>query len=149
MGSRITITPHPSHIMGMVSGERCCRVCHAAPWMPISERECGDPARAKPDTEARDAAIAEAYTSGTKVRDIAVLQGVSVDTVKAVARARCTPRKPPSTLPPITPEIVAIAQRRQAAGDRMIDVANDLGIDYKRLRRKLRDILVAEQRRQT
>jgi hypothetical protein len=31
----------------------------------------------------------------------------------------------------------------------MIDVANDLGIDYKRLRRKLRDILVAEQRRQT
>jgi transposase len=117
--------------------------------MAMSERECGDHARDKRDMEARDAAIAEAYTSGTKIRDIAVLQGVSVDTVKAVARARCTPRKPPSTLPPITPEIVAIAQRRQAAGDRMIDVANDLGIDYKRLRRKLRDILVAEQRRQT
>jgi len=117
--------------------------------MAMSERECGDQARDKRDTEARDAAIAEAYTSGTKIRDIAVLQGVSVDTVKAVARARCTPRKPPSTLPPITPEHVAIAQRRQAAGDRMIDVANDLGIDYKRLLRKLRDILVAEQRRQT
>ena len=149
MGSRITITPHPSHIMGMVSGERCCRVCHAAPWMPISEQACGDQARAKPDTEARDAAIAEAYMSGTKVRDIAIMQGVSVDTVKTVARARCTPRKPPSTLPPITLEHVAEAQRRQAAGDRLTDVANDMGVDYKRLRRKLRDILVAEQRRQT
>ena len=147
MGSRITITPHPSHIMGMVSGERCCRVCHAAPWMPISEQACGDQARAKPDTDARDAAIAEAYTGGTKVRDIAAMQGVSVDTVKAVARARCTPRKPPSTLPPITPEHVAEAQRRQAAGDRLTDVANDMGVDYKRLRRKLRDIVTAEQRR--
>ena len=147
MGSRATIVPHASHIMGMVSGERCCRVCYAAPWMAMSERECGDQARDKRDSEARDAAIAEAYTSGTKVRDIAVLQGVSVDTVKAVARARCTPRKPPSTLPPITPEIVAIAQRRKAAGDRLVDVANDLGIDHKRLLRKLRDIVTAEQRR--
>ena len=149
MGSRATIVPHASHIMGMVSGERCCRVCYAAPWMAMSERECGDHARDKRDTEARDAAIAEAYTSGTRIRDIAVLQGVSVDTVKAVARARCTPRKPPSTLPPITPEIVAIAQQRQERGDRMVDVANDLGIDYKRLLRKLRDIVTAEQRRQT
>jgi len=117
--------------------------------MAMSERECGDQARDKRDTEARDAAIAEAYTSGTKIRDIAVLQGVSVDTVKAVARARCTSRKPPSTLPPITPEIVAIAQQRQERGDRLEDVARDLAIDYKRMRRKLRDILVAEQRRQT
>ena len=147
MGSRATIVPHASHIMGMVSGERCCRVCYAAPWMAMSEQPCGEDARPKRDTEARDAAIAEAYTSGTKVRDIAIMQGVSVDTVKTVARARCTPRKPPSTLPPITPEHVAIAQRRQAAGDRMIDVANDLGIDYKRLLRKLRDIVTAEQRR--
>lgn len=147
--SRATITPHPSHAMGNVDGERCCRVCYAAPWMAMSERECGDQARDKRDTEARDAAIAEAYTSGTKIRDIAVLQGVSVDTVKAVARARCTPRKPPSTLPPITPEHVAEAQRRQAAGDRLTDVANDMGVDYKRLRRKLRDIVTAEQRRQT
>ncbi len=145
--SRAVIVPHPSHVMGNVSGERCCRVCHAAPWMPISERACGDLARAKPDTEARDAAIAEAYTSGTKVRDIASMQGVSVDTVKTVARARCTPRRPPSMLPPITPEQVAIAQQRQAAGDRLVDVANDLGIDYKRLLRKLRDIFTAEQRR--
>ena len=147
MGSRATIVPHPSHLMGNVEGERCCRVCYAAPWMAMSEQPCGEDARPKRDTEARDAAIAEAYTSGTKVRDIAIMQGVSVDTVKAVARARCTPRKLPSTLPPITPEHVAIAQRRQAAGDRLVDVATDLGIDHKRLLRKLRDIFTAEQRR--
>ena len=144
--SRATIIPHASHVMGMVSGERCCRVCHAAPWMPISERECGDLARAKPDTEARDAAIAEAYDNKAKVRDIAIMQGVSVDTVKRIARERCVLRKA-KQLPPITPENVAIAQQRQAAGDRLVDVANDMGIDYKRLLRKLRDILVAEQRR--
>lgn len=146
---RSVVTPHASHVWGRTEGERYCRVCHAQPWMAMSERPCGEDARPKRDTEARDAAIAEAYTSGTKIRDIAVMQGVSVDTVKAVARARCTPRKPPSTLPPITPEHVAEAQRRQDRGGRLIDVASDLGIDYKRLRRKLRDIFTAEQRSQT
>jgi len=34
------MTPHESHSMGIVAGETCCRICHAAPWMPLVESEC-------------------------------------------------------------------------------------------------------------
>lgn len=146
--SRSTITPHPSHIMGEVDGEVCCIrkqdgvACHAAPWMPIIEQECGShsitPLR---DTEARDAAIAAAYDRGDKVRDIAVLLGVSVDTIKRVAAERCVRRHAGRlVLPPITPAMVAEAQRRLAAGDALADIAADVGADRKRLLRKLRDM---------
>jgi hypothetical protein len=116
--------------------------------MPISERPCGDDTRPKRDTEARDAAIAQAYDDGMPLRDICSSLEVSPDTAHKVVNARCVRRRAGRPkLPPITPEQLATAQRRQAAGDRLADVATDLGIDYKRLLRKLRDIVLAEQRR--
>lgn len=150
MGSRITITPHLSHVMGTVEGETCCTACFAAPWMAISEQECGSEGRTHRDNEARDASIAALYNEGMKLRDIRVAVGASTDTIHKVVSARCVRRRAGRPkLEPITPEQVATAQRRQAAGDRLEDVARDLGVDYKRLLRKLRDTLVAEQRRQT
>jgi hypothetical protein len=136
---RSIITPHASHRMGIVEGERCCLDCYAAPWMAISERLCGSEATGG-DTEARDAAIEAAYNAGTPLRVISAQLGASGDTIHRVVNARCVRRRADRPkLPPITPDLVAEAQARQVAGEPMADIAASMGIDYKRLIRKLRE----------
>ena len=134
--SRSTITPHASHRMGIVEGERCCKVCFAAPWMAISEQECGASPTSQRDTEERNDAIERMYNDGRTIRDIARELRVSNETVSIIARERCVMRTA-GNRPAITPAMSALALSRQAAGDLLDDIAADMGVGYSQLRQRL------------
>ena len=49
--SRSTITPHESHVMGTLGGERRCKRCWSAPTWAIIEEPCPSEGRARDDDD--------------------------------------------------------------------------------------------------
>ncbi len=84
---RSVITPHPSHTMGTLDGERRCKRCWSAPGWAIIEDPCPSEGRARDDddgspreqfapwTDADVARAYELYLARVPVADIAATIG--------------------------------------------------------------------------
>lgn len=127
--SRAVITPHASHLMGIVEGEARCTECFAAPGWPIIERWCGDEPRQ--ENAERDAAVLAAYRRDIPVKEIAADMGLSRETVGRIITRHETPvervKRGRGRGPAITLEQAMEADRMQRDGVSWAEIGARVG----------------------